>query len=1049
MIKMEDMTSKIQTISEKLEQEAKLRHFAYDVGDFFVQAQALGDERFVTLFDKNFTEITKESYDSTLTATETINEFCEKYDFDGVESLINRTAPMLDSENFYYNHLEIRDKESISLENEQELHDPTTPQFAIYRLKETENTAHLKEESLETLMELGIPPDKGNYECIYANQVEEILPEIEEILETEPENFPLDFEFAILKNLESRSDFVYEHEALRDGDVIGLQNQGETTFFYVNPDGLEVIDFSVQEKLVTERTAQEEKATEQKVEQTDKEENDSMKLDIYQKSDKLSIEAGAGVVAYQAGDFFVTAYGDGIGTEVNLYDSNLERVVSTSYENIENLTESLNQFSEDFQFDGIDTLRNHSAELLNYGVFIQNYQEAVQNREQSSELEQQWFSNPEDSFAVYSLNPMEHNEQLSRRGMDFLAKVGEDLDKHNFHCIFTDDLASLIENDPMFYGDTDMEQHFQEALEELQAGDGEKLLTMLEVKSPRMEGLSDELQTGCILSLKLDGEVSNYFMEETGLEKVTFQELPPKFQEKAVEVEKNQFYDELLDDSWSLSDFVTEPISTFDTNCITVLVASAIEMNPESTRKDILAFVGDCINEGDILPKDFRNMEVRDFVGAVVDLDKSQLLEFSSVPKEEQSNPNVEMKQEKTDLSEFSTENLMSLLQEDSNLRHVLTETAELSQIQLYFNEELSVADLKTINHMANMIGTRIDEHEKTSDDILLYISNAVNNGEITASDLKNMEIHDVIEVILADDSLSSLVATENPQKLPDIVPVEGKEDTFQFTLSTQERVAIHEATEHQFDHNFDIDRDYRDILRDILEKIDPNGDLLEFYPDEHSFVINEELLEKMTLTFTEEELEAINESCHEASYYWENIPESYREVLDSIVDKIENKDKVLLDMTMETQAKPENEPRIAAHSYEITDSLVMGGEEIAVGVSPSGSAGTWERSVVADEEKGVMDNWYSGHYFDTVEEAMEDFHQRIEDKLEEREAIYGEKSMYSEKSEDKAKGKEKEGEKTPRESVLAKLKEIKEQTVKKEDKETQSPQKTKPDQTI
>lgn len=1059
---MEDMTSKIQTISEKLEQEAKLRHVAYEVGDFYLQAQALGNERFVTLFDKNFSEITKESYDSSLTPTETINEFCDKYDFEAVETIMNRTATMLDSENFYYNFLEMRDKDTVSTRNEQELQDPTTPQFAIFRLKDTEHTQPLKEEALETLIQLGMTPDKSNYECLYVNQLEELMPNCFEVMDERPDVFRDEFEEAIYNALDYDGEFTENHYGLFDSDVIALQNEGEITFFYNNENGLLEIDFQNHEAKVAERTAQIQETTEQTVKT---ETNDSMKLDIYQKSDKLSIESGATAIAYQAGDFFVAVNTDVGGSDVMLYDSNLDSVRHFPFADMDNITEVINLFCEQIQFDGSDSLRNRSAELLNYGAFMENYAKAEERRDQSIELEQQWIENPKDSFTVYALNDTEHNEQLIGRGMAFLEKVGEDLDKRNFHCIFTDDLDTLQVNDPLFYGETDMEQHFLEALQELKDGVGDKLLTMIEVKSPQMKDLSDDLQTGCVLGLKIDGEVKQYFIEDTGLKEVDFQYLTPNYVDKFVEQEKSQFYDDLLENSWTISDFVTQPLTTFDKSCIAVLVESAVEMNPESTRKDIYSFLGDAINEGDILPKDFRNIEVRDFVGAVVDLDKSQLLEFSTVPKEEQSNGTIsyadmkeqaqsqqkgEVQQEKTDLSSLTTEQLMDRLQEDSTLRHVVTETAELSKIQGYFTEELSVTDLKTINHMASMVGTQVDEHEKTADDILLFISNAVNEGEISPSDLRDMAVSDFVDVFRGENSLASLVAEEIPPALPDITPVQGEENTFQFTLTTQERVVIQAATDHEFDHNYEHDEDYRWVLRDILDEIDPNGDLLSFYPDDYTFEINDELLEKITLTFSEEELEVIAESCHEASVGWENIPESYREVLDSIVDKIENKDKILLDMTMETQAVPENEPRIAAHSYEITDSVVMGGEEIAIGVAPSGVAGTWERNVIADEEKGLVDNWYSGHYFDTQDEAMEDFQQRIEDKLEERQFVHGDKSVYSEKNPengDKAKDKLKEGENTPRESVMAKLKEIKSQIAKTENKEL--PTKTKPDQTI
>ncbi len=119
------------------------------------------------------------------------------------------------------------------------------------------------------------------------------------------------------------------------------------------------------------------------------------------------------------------------------------------------------------------------------------------------------------------------------------------------------------------------------------------------------------------------------------------------------------------------------------------------------------------------------------------------------------------------------------------------------------------------------------------------------------------------------------------------ITPIAGEENLFSVPLNNEERVVIESATEHAREVWEDIPEKYQEVLGDILDKIDPRGDLLEFYPENYTFEASESLNEQITLTLTAEELLVISDVCSQASLDWEHIGENYRDVLDSVVDKV------------------------------------------------------------------------------------------------------------------------------------------------------------------
>ncbi len=163
--------------------------------------------------------------------------------------------------------------------------------------------------------------------------------------------------------------------------------------------------------------------------------------------------------------------------------------------------------------------------------------------------------------------------------------------------------------------------------------------------------------------------------------------------------------------------------------------------------------------------------------------------------------------------------------------------------------------------------------------------------GDINPADLQLDTLKEATAPMIPVGSVRGMVEMKQrgeEQDLPQtITPVPDQENFYATTLTTQERVVIQEATEHAYDHWQDIPEEYRDVLQDVLAKIDPEMNLLDFYPEDDNFGDIEVLREEMTLYLTTEELLVIADVCEGASYDWEHIAENYRDTLDGVVDKI------------------------------------------------------------------------------------------------------------------------------------------------------------------
>lgn len=187
-----------------------------------------------------------------------------------------------------------------------------------------------------------------------------------------------------------------------------------------------------------------------------------------------------------------------------------------------------------------------------------------------------------------------------------------------------------------------------------------------------------------------------------------------------------------------------------------------------------------------------------------------------------------------------------------------------------------------------------VGEHDSSIAQFVVNYEDMLNEdllGGIDPADLHLDTLKDGSAPIIPVGSVRGMVELkerpDEPDLPQDITPVPDQENFFATTLTTQERVVIETATEHAQEHWQEMPEEYREVLEDILAKIDPEMNLLNFYPEEYDFTPSEALQEQITLHMTTEELLVIADVCEGASLDWEHIAENYRDTLDGVVDKI------------------------------------------------------------------------------------------------------------------------------------------------------------------
>ncbi|MFI3254892.1 MAG: hypothetical protein R3Y63_11260 [Eubacteriales bacterium] len=678
---MEDMSLNVTAISEKLELEATKSNVAYDLGEHFLQAFEKEGVSYVTLFDHNFQTETQEIYGELQNnelppLTQAIHEFCEKYNFEGVESVLNRSAPMIDPVLLEYNFMQARETTQACNLIEDDFGDETTPSFAIFRLKDNEINNQISQIDLASLNLLGEIPDKGDYNCIFSDSLEDLMIDYIEVMDERPDVFTAEFETALYENIEYNDEFVWKFNELLDSDVIGLQYEGDTTYFYNDVGGLEVIDFEQQPFKLTLRSDETPSPTMVDLNTLTSDklmelmgDNENLEnilrevapllhgadttMELTNEKQKLQEELLSGSVAYKVGDFYVTATENTDSIDVILYDSNLYRQSGKSYDEVSTITEALNKFCENYEFEGIETLENRSADMLNSELFQEKFQESDLKHDQSVVKISEWYNNPEDSIAFYSLNATEFNEQLQGKDIEAHLEVGG-LDRRNYSCVTVENLA-----------DTTDKQVLEAAISDLQNGNSEKLATLLH--ELQVENFETGIATGTVVGLKLDGVTSEYFLGETDVQSVDFDKLPSTFVDKVYEEPNFTLSDltseklaELMTENVVFSSIVEESVAA---NLINSQLETELPMNEvveiayfcndmwrgidDTTLEKIQDFIVLAINQGEISPSDLEHLGKNDFLEAYFSDDTSKLAQAMGEITPEQDKQEVKLSVEK------------------------------------------------------------------------------------------------------------------------------------------------------------------------------------------------------------------------------------------------------------------------------------------------------------------------------------------------------------------------------------------------------------------
>lgn len=942
---MDDMSMDVTTISEKLELESTKNNVAYDVGQYYLQAFDMGDYSAVTLFNQNLKVETQEIYtdlenENIPTITQSIHEFCEKYDFEGVESIQNRTAPMIEPDLLEHNHTQAIATLQACNRIEDSFEDVSASSFAVFRLKDNEKNEQLTQISLSDLKNLGQEPDKGNYNCIYSADLEELMMNFIEVMDNNPENFNDEFENALYNNIGFDQDFIWNNNELLDGDVIGLQYEGEITYFYNDVQGLEVIDFEQQPSKLVLRTDEIPSPT-------------VVDLNTISSEELLNL----------------------MGNYENI-ENVVREIVPILHEkdNIVKEMAVLDEIDSDTIYQDFDILKSEVISYMEVALLTNSTQDmfVVSDRGEYSEKE---------------VNDNEWGTPLAYNTLE------EALNGYD------DRIYAAMEMTGVFEEMEQLEQAEQQA-ESHQTQDVEESPSKAVAEVSVVTVTSVELAE----MMKQDSELENKVAESMDLLKFA------------------AMLDEQLPESDMLA--VNE-------------LANRLERNNDTPKEDTFFLISGAMNLTYMEVADIQKVSDNDLVDCII------------------HGGDVTMLQNRVEVAK----ELEALEIDNSPEAH--------AEIQSFFEEPIPKEDLERFTEL--VAKTTAMSEENSREMIFEYLISEIGDGYISTSDLHFLEPQDIDKAInshggiLVDQSVQlHNVAEHNKQiytkqepsveeqsaehlsyeEVKDIaqgenagiVAISGEDNLFSATLTTQERVLIKESAEFVFDYNSDIPEEQRDMLRDVMEKVDPDLDLLQFYPTDYVFEPNEALHEVTTVILSEEELEAIAFACDETSQSWDNITKDYSELLDNLIEKVSNPQTAPSEISNEVA----QEPRTVA-DYTITDSEVVGDFEIAMGESEQGMYATWERCISADESKGFEANWNFGHYhMEDKEGAMSDFKQRIEDTKPVKDTELEKKVVKKEKDKD---------EKPPKESVLESLKKIKAETEQKE--VPKLPTKEKSDQSL
>lgn len=219
---------------EKLARENQDKEAAYkiDYGYFSIEEHTEGWD--YNFYDKNMIITDGGIYeDTTISITEAINNILENELFMGKDSLLNRTAPMLNFNEFWEEKDNCEQEQAQSQLKEWKFQQNEDSSYSVYQLKNSDFTDSFRFEGTAHLERNDIDIEKGNFNNVYTGNFNDIT---KSFTDNEKLN-SLWNQF----NMERPSDF--EGHSLSVGDVVGMKEDGKLTYHFVDSFGFKEIPF--------------------------------------------------------------------------------------------------------------------------------------------------------------------------------------------------------------------------------------------------------------------------------------------------------------------------------------------------------------------------------------------------------------------------------------------------------------------------------------------------------------------------------------------------------------------------------------------------------------------------------------------------------------------------------------------------------------------------------------------------------------------------------------------------------------------------------------
>lgn len=990
------MSMDVSKLIDKLELESTKNHVAYDVGKYYLEAFEKEDFQAVTLYDHNLKVETQEFYhqpknEETPPLTQSIHDFCEKYQFEGVESVKNRSIPMIDPVMLEYNVEKSKENARTSYDTEKEFEDSSTPAYAVYRLKENDFNEQLYQIDLASLEKLKEVPDKGNYQCIYTDNLENLMVDCFEVKDKTPENFNDEFESAIYNNILLDQQFVWNYNELLDGDVIALQYDGEISYFFNDVEGLEVIDFEVQPtklmlrsdeiktptmvdlNTLTSETFQELMGNNENLENIVRD-----VIPILQSKDEIMVEFEEidSDILYK--DFTILESEVAVVNEVALLTNENKDVyvvadrgafanegddtfqwsfpeVFTSHEQAKN--------SFEMRVDGLTEMNKEIAEYL-------ENEEQVTDKSDSLDIS----SEPVVASTVVAVSSMELLDMMIQDS-EFADKVGEARDFLNISEMLD---QTHSENDLRVINDLADSMLSSENIDKIYTL---KLVTTalntteLNLEDIKMVELSDI--HNCIGNSSDVSMLKDYVDTAYKLQSLQIDNSPEAHSE--------------------IQSFFEEPIPTADLEKFRELVEKTGIISDENSKDSVFEYLIGEIADEYITTADLHYLTPEDVDKAmnshIAYVQNDSLRLHAVVFKNQEAEKTATMEQMPVDYEDVVDkvvyqvgDNYVLFENEDNKVKHsvydenfVLRGNGGFSSESITQEIELFLAaySLEDMEQLESHTAPIVDTNEFLSNVIEQRLNPIETSEQALGFFVVDKEMVENTEIFLGENAFGQFAtfsreATEDGsgkweylhffsgedyqtnhqradedfnQRVEFRMPVEQARENLTFdgitketqgqindvvdmsednyimftTFTNQERVVIETATNYAYDNLTDYSNDDKSIMADILCNIDTEDNLSNFYPEKFTFEVNDELLENGNKFFSSKELDMISKVCQGMNNSMEELPDSYREVLETIVTKIDYYQTELVEeVDKETIIEKADTPRSEAEPKEV-----------------------------------------------------------------------------------------------------------------------------------